>query len=292
MKIALVPKLTKVEWDMKRLNLTERELKEFYDKQGLNTMVIFDSHQIQKQGLNKIKSIFPEIETVERDKCTRESMKPFDIILAYGGDNHFQYIAHRLTSQIILGVNSDPDRSDGALTSIAINELELYKERILNKKFSIEEWTRLKVQTNGTIIEDLAISEVFIGEEKRFNMSRHILELNGQKEEQKGSGLIVSTGTGSTGWYNSAHQHQVNNQVKFPRINKMAYFMLTEPFRGKHHSYKNAIGQFGEHEKLIVTSLSDTQGILAIDSLTIIPIKEGSKITIELGEPLRVAILK
>lgn len=54
-KILIVPKITKVEWDMNRLGFTEKKLREFYRKENLNSEKIFDSHEKQKKSLEKIK---------------------------------------------------------------------------------------------------------------------------------------------------------------------------------------------------------------------------------------------
>ncbi len=290
-EILIVPKLTKFEWDLKRLNLTESELSEFYKKERVNADKIIESHQRQKQSLKKIKDLLKDSDIIERDKITRDIIKKYELIISFGGDNHFQYVSHFLEDVPLLGINSDPERSEGALTSMNTDELEAFLPLILEKKFNIEKWTRLKISIDGKEIDDPAISEIYIGEERRFNMSRHVIKLNGATEEQKGSGLIITTGTGSTGWYNSASRYLFPNGNQFNKNADEARFILAEPYKGRLSSLMNIHGEIKDSQEIEVISLSDTQAFLSIDSLKLIKLREGAKIKVRIGKPLAVVRL-
>jgi len=291
-EILIIPKITKVEWDMHRLDINEKQLINFYKKTGLNVDKIFDSHKRQKESLGKIKSILKDAQIVERNDLTKESVKNSSLVIAFGGDNHFQYVSHFLDEIPILGINSDPARSEGALTSFTIKDLDKILPLILENRFEIEDWTRIEVNVNGNKIKEPAISEIFIGEEKRFNMSRHILSVNGKSEEQKGSGLLITTGVGSTGWYNSASRYLFPNGDAFAKRKKEARFILTEPYKGKLSPLTMTNGVVKEKEEVEIVSLSDSQAFLSIDSLKLIKLKEGAKIKINIGRPLKVIKLK
>lgn len=291
-RILLVPKLTKVEWDMKRLNLNEQELIDFYKKEGLNLERIFSSHKKQKESLEIIKKLLSNSDFIDRDSLSEETIGKYDLIISFGGDNHFQFVSHHIDDKPILGINSDPKRSEGALTSIKANEFKEYYNILLEGSFKIEEWTRLKVEIDDKEINELAISEIFIGEEKRFNMSRHIIKFNGGVEEQKGSGLLIATGTGSSGWYNSASRYLFPDGNSFLKTLREARFILTEPYKGRLSPLKLINGCIKENEEIEIISLSDSSPFLSIDSLKLIKLREGARIKIKIGKPLRVIKLK
>ncbi len=287
-KILIVPKITKVEWDLHRLGFTEDKLKEFYKKENLNVERIFESHKRQKENLERIKNLIIGATIVNRDGLNKYIINNYDLIIAVGGDNHFQYVSHFLENTPILGINSDPSRSDGALMMVSSEELEKILPNILRDYFEIENWTRLKISIDNKEIDELAISEIFIGEERRFNMSRNIIKVNGKSEEQKSSGLIIATGVGSTGWYNSACRYLFQEGDIFSKSLKEARFLLTEPHNGRLSSLKMTNGSIGEDEEIEIISLSDSSAYISIDSLKLIKLREGAKIKISIGEPLRV----
>ncbi len=287
-EILIIPKMTKIECDMKRLRLSFNEILDFYKKEGLNLDKILCSHNLQKENLNKALSLVRESRMITRDELNKEIVKKYSLIISFGGDNHFQYVSHFLENVPILGINSDPVRSLGALTSMNTNEFETFLPEILNDKFRTEDWTRLKVTVDGKAGEYLAISEIFIGEERRISMSRHILNFKGKSEEQKGSGIIVSTGAGSSGWYDSAARFLFEGGNRFSKTENGARFILTEPFNGRLSNLRILHGNIGSGEKIEITSLSDSQAILSIDCLEFIKIREGAKIEIEIDRPLKV----
>lgn len=291
-KILIVPKITKVEWDMKRLNLDEKELFSFYEKQRLNSKKIFRSHREQKESLEKIKKLLTGVSIAHRDSLNKEVIKSYDLVIAFGGDNHFQYVSHFLDKTPLIGINSDPNRSEGALTSINSKEIEKFLPLILNKRLIFENWNRLKIEIDGEEIKEFAISEVFIGEEKRVNMSRHFVKLGNFSEEQKGSGILIATGAGSTGWYNSACRYLFPEGNAFSKSSVEARFLLTEPYNGRLCKYKLINGKIKGKEFLEIISLSDSSAYLSVDSLKLIKLREGAKIRISIGKPLKVVKLK
>lgn len=287
-EILLVPKITKVEWDMHRLKLTEKELRDFYKKENLNAEKIFDSHEKQKSSLKRIKQILEGCKVVERNSLTKEDVKNSKLVISFGGDNHFNYVSHFCDSNLVVGVNSDPERSVGAMTYFNVDSFEFFLPSLLNDDFEIEEWPRIEIEVDGKMIETLCVSEIFIGESDRVNMSRHILKLNGNEEEQKGSGIVVTTGTGSTGWYDSACRYIFSEGNKFGKTSKELRFVLTEPFNGKYSKYNMLNGVVKDGENLEIVSLSDSDAVLSIDSLKVLKLKEGSKVRLKIGKALSV----
>lgn len=287
-KIIIVPKLSKYELDMHIHNLSHQEVIDKYTNEGIDVERILKSHERQKQSLEKLKKLFPEEHFILRDNLTKEMAKTADLIISLGGDNHFTYLSHYIEDNLILGINSDPIGSDGALTNFTIDSFEKLVDKIKQGDFEVEEWTRLEAIVNNRKT-NLVTSEVFIGENERKNMSRHILKLGNKKEEQRGSGFLISTGAGSTGWYDSALRYLHKNGKTFKKTEKIARFLLTEPFRGKKSGFSMLHGVLKPEQELELHSLNDTNGKLILDSHKEYDFNMGAKVIIRISDkPLRV----
>jgi NAD kinase len=126
---------------------------------------------------------------------------PGDIVLAVGQDGLVANILKYLDGQPLVGVNPDPGRWDGVLLPFKPENAARIVEETAAGKRRFEEVTMAsaKVQ-NGQ--ELLAVNDFFIGQ-KGHSSARYIIKYGGVKEPQSSSGIIVSTGLGSTGWMKS-----------------------------------------------------------------------------------------
>lgn len=288
MKILIVVKHSKFEWEQKQLKLSADELESKLIKEGANVPVILESHDAQLNNRRHILSALKGIVGAEVDLIMMDELGyskiNHDIVIAFGGDNSYTYVSHFIKDTIILGVNSDPDRSVGCLTRWSVNSLSNARRLahiIRSKSYSVEEWTRLGATINGEPIP-LATSEYFFGERHRNKMSRHILEFDGKSYEQKCSGIIVSTGAGSTGWYNSAHVYYMG----FDPTEHKASFVITEPYNTNDPASNS--GTIKEGQNIILRSLNDDEGLVSVDSWDELKFCRGSVAEIYLDKPLNV----
>lgn len=287
-KILIIPKISKFEWDMHRYNLTKEQLIERYKTEQVDIERILSSHKRQEDSLNFLRKLFDENQFVSRDSFNRKIAENASLVIAFGGDNHFQYVSHYIDKTPLLGINSDNVRSDGVLTYFTSEDIEPFLSKLEKDDFEIEEWQRLEAIVNGEKTA-MATSEYFVGEREREEMSRYIIEFKGKKEEQKGSGLLIATGAGSTGWYDSACRYLYPNGDLFPRTANFGKFILTEPYKGKFSSYSLLSGILEKGESLIVYSLNDSEGRLSSDSLAHYSFNRGTKAVIKISDnPLNV----
>ncbi len=298
--ILIVTKLSKFAFDLQRFSLTPTELIEKYKKEGANVSVIVSSHKRQQKALQQLEKIFSKNQFIRRqtlfilrDELTKAKIKDVKAVISFGGDNHFQYVAHFLDKQFLIGMNSDPARSDGALAYFTVQDIKRVLKKLEEGDFLIEEWTRLQIEINNKKIETLAVCEVFVGETARKDMSRHILLYKGKKEEQKSSGILIATGAGSTGWYDSSVRYLYRNGNKFSKTEKTVRFLVTEPYRGKISGFSLLEGELLPDEKLTIQSLNDSSGKILIDAQQEFDFQRGSTCRIQISkEPLRVIKLK
>lgn len=283
--------MSKYEWDLSRYHLQPRQLISKYKKEGIDSDRVLESHERQKESLRAVSLVFKSAKFISRESLNWKLSNQAKLVFALGGDNHFQYVSHFVHKTWMLGINSDPIRSDGALITFTTKDLEKLAESIENDRFGVEEWTRLKLILNGKRLPSLSVSEIFIGEESRSSMSRYRISYGKHSEVQKCSGLLVSTGAGSTGWYDASCRYLFKNGNSFPKTCKAFNFLATEPYHGRlsHASFLHGTIQSGE---FIVNSLNDSKGILMLDAIEKHDFQEGSVARIRRGTALKVLTLK
>ena len=115
----------------------------------------------------------------------------------------------------IFGVNTDPSRSVGHLTSIKIpfesrhREIPQLIDYVEKENFKYLYKQRIKLEkkdfTTNLVKTTFALNEVFVAERNVGVSSIYRIKADGEYIGKfKSSGLLMCTGTGSTGWLQSA----------------------------------------------------------------------------------------
>ncbi len=278
----LVPKPSKYEYDMARLGLTHETLLGHYRRENADR--ILESHRRQLEMRRRACTLLPEARLVERERVTADDVRGASLVISLGGDNHFIYLSHLSVETPLLGIKSDSLRSHGGLLPVDEANLDAAVAALREGRATLERWTRLQAQVDGRETPPAA-SEIFLGEERRRDISRHVLVPPGLPdsagEEQKGSGLLVTTGAGSTGFAGCY-------LTPFDRQASEARWVLTEPFpRGA--TYRVPTGTLRPGETLTVRSRNDASGTLTCDCLEDVPFPYAAVATIRLSDkPLNV----
>ena len=287
MKILIVAKESKYEWERKKLGLSHEGLIKKYSAEGANLEAILKGHERQTESLAKLVQLLPDADTIKMSEL-KDKIAGYDLVIAFGGDNSFQLISHYIREAPIMGINSDPERSTGALCAWSASRLEEVVSAIKNSAFTIENWTKLDATIDGVPLTQ-ATSEYFFGEDRRKDMSRHVMVYRGKTFEQKSSGIIIATGAGSTGWYDSAGRYIFQKSNKVPKTEQRAVFVITEPYHPKADDV--LAGELLPGEVLVIYSLNDAKGYATTDSWEEYDFSRGKKAAIQLSDtPLRVAV--
>lgn len=275
-KIIIVPKLSKLDWDKEKLKLSHQEVIEWYQKAGIDSKKIVESHFRQQEVLQRLEKLLGNPKTIHRDKLSKELIKEAKIVVALGGDGHFTFVSHFVNDQILVGINSDPLTSVGALLNYSIYNLDQLAQKVKEGKLEVMERTRIGVDINGQTLPYLASSELYIGERDRLKISRYIISKEGLEEEQKSAGLIIATGAGMGGWFNSVSK----GDQKPLGVSERALRFVASEIYDNHQTvkYQLALGEIKEGERLKVKSLFRDDGIVAVDSLAefVYPLPAGS----------------
>lgn len=112
----------------------------------------------------------------------------------------------------------------------------------------------------------LALNEVFVGH-RSHQTARYSVAAGGERERQFSSGLIVSTGTGSTGWARSINRERGDGMsLPGPEDRRLAYF-VREAFPGPGLGTSMTSGSLAEGASLEVVSEMDEGGVVFGDGI-------------------------
>ncbi len=122
-----------------------------------------------------------------------------------------------------------------------------------------------------------AVNDLFIG--ARSHISARYRILSGANEEQhSSSGIVVSTGLGSTGWFRSLMAgsaaivsaltgREVHTLEPFPRDADYLYFTVREPFPSTTSQAGLVVGRVSAEEPLTVLSQMAESGVIFSDGI-------------------------
>jgi hypothetical protein len=165
--------------------------------------------------------------TVERADLPRFGFDPEDIVIAVGQDGLVANLAKYLDGQLVVGINPEPDRNPGVLVPHPPSSAARLLRATGPKAglTSVTELTMVQADTDdGQRLT--ALNELYIGQPTH-QTARYALALpDGTAEEQASSGLIVSTGTGATGWCRSAWlERRSSLTLPSPAERRLAWFV-------------------------------------------------------------------
>lgn len=135
---------------------------------------------------------------IDRGDLDRFLFEPDDLIVAVGQDGLVANVAKYLAGQLVIGCNPDPTRNEGVLVSHAADEMRVLVPAAVAGEVDVRERSMVEaVLDDGLRL--LALNEVFIGHQSH-QSARYSLTASGRTERQSSSGVVVTTGTGSTAW--------------------------------------------------------------------------------------------
>jgi len=175
----------------------------------------------------------------------------------------------------IVAVNPDPQRIDGVLLPFHVRQAGQAVERAAENRAKIREVTMAEVNLNDGQ-RMLAFNDFFVGCQSHVS-ARYVLRANDRAEPQSSSGLIVSTGAGSTGWLSSvfnmaegfAHWtgSRLERRVQLAWEDARLVWVVREPFRSKQSGADLVAGWIDRGSELVVESLMPSGGVIFSDGV-------------------------
>lgn len=214
-------------------------------------------------------------ETVYRADLSKDVLKNA-LVITVGGDGTLLDASHYCLDSPIIGVNSAPQSSVGALClTDAPGFLPILKQ-ILSGQLRPSLISRLEVKIENQIQFPLALNDILFCHKNPAAMARFTVSVDGVTEYHRSSGLWVATATGSTGGILSCGAMPISEQDR-------AIFHMREPYFCDAEIPQLLKGTLTSSQKLYITSDMGDGQIFIDGHHKVIDIDFGQSIEISLS---------
>jgi len=210
----------------------------------------------------------PDLKTVEidRDMVAQFLFEPRDLVIALGQDGLVANVGKYLEGQPLAGVNPDPQTIDGALLAFTVETCVAALPAMLADRRPVREATLAEATTSDR--QTLrGLNEIFVGVSSH-QSARYRLQFDGADELQSSSGLIVATGTGSSGWLRSLK----GDEAVFDPADDLLEFVVREAWPGRGYAATLLSGRVTRDRPLQIESRMEA-GVLFADGIEADPVR-------------------
>lgn len=227
----------------------------FAMRQSLRGAADFSKAEIedtaQSRAVARIRQAMPidvKLAEIDRGMVAQFLFEPHDLIVAVGQDGLVANVGKYLDGQPIAGVNPDPAQIDGALLAFNVDTFIVSLSEVLNDRRPIREATLAEAKTSdGQTLR--GFNEIFVGVPSH-QSARYRIRHAAIDEVQSSSGLIVATGSGSTGWLKSLR----GAEAAFDPATDELHFIVREAWPGRGFAATLIEGRVTRDQPLLIES--------------------------------------
>jgi NAD kinase len=301
-RIIVVTRKTALEELIERFN-TREQARFYIEHMGESFATYVESHDAYVKALADLRKALPRdvrSQIIERSFVPNFLFGEHDLVLTLGQDGLVVNVAKYLAAQPILAVNPDPQRIDGVLLPFAVTPgFGKIVERVLAGEFQRKQISMAKAAVNdGQSL--YAVNDLFIGQKTHLS-ARYRIQLGTNAENQSSSGVIVSTGAGSTGWFRSVltgavgvvlgyRQEKdilaIRERYRYDWESNTLCFSVREPFVSKTTNADLVFGRIDDGQTLEITSQMPQNGVIFSDGIETdyVAFNSGAKVRVTLAE--------
>jgi NAD kinase len=278
-KVVLITRKTRLE-DLIAKYLTAAQAKFYVEHLGADFSDYqreHDAYQEQQHQVLQTLEQWGRYQVIERSFLPNFMFAPSDIVVALGQDGVVANTMKYLDGHPLIGLNPDARRYDGILLPFVAGDLSALLPEVAAGKRSFKAVTMARASlANGQVL--YAVNDLFIGARSHTSAIYEIAS-GERKETQSSSGLIVSTGLGSTAWFKSivtgsfAIACALSGEAKAETYQPLAWdngelrFAVREPFPSKMSQVGLVYGRVTHSEELRIRSLMPENGVIFSDGI-------------------------
>jgi NAD kinase len=280
-KIVVVTLKTRLEELIERFN-TREQAKFYIEHMGLSFAEYEREHDVYTSGVRllrrQLEGLLPKLQFIERGFLPNFLFTQQDLVVTIGRDGLVVNTAKYLDGQPIVAVNPDPERIDGILLPFTAERARMGVGRLLEErvKYSLITMAEVKLNDGQSL---LAVNDFYLGQRTHLS-SRYSVQWRQRREQQSSSGVLVSTGVGSTGWLSStqnmadavSHLLLRDKAPRLPRL-RLAWddprlvFVVREPFLSKASDVQLTAGMLEQGEEIVFESHMPDGGVIFSDGV-------------------------
>lgn len=244
---------------------------------------------------------YARVQRIDRDFLPNMIFGEKDIVVAVGQDGLVANVMKYLHGQPLIGINPDPERWDGVLLPFEPGQSEQVLLKTIAGNHDARQVTMAQATTqDGQMM--LAVNDLFIGQKTHVS-ARYDIMWNQKREHQSSSGIIVSTGLGSTGWYKSVIAQAAGIAREFVsqdfRDRRRRWdddeltFVVREPFPSRSTQTGIVYGSLGGRDSFRILSKMPGNGVVFSDGIEsdAIEFNAGTEVTIGIAPQKGVLVI-
>jgi len=276
-KIVVVTRKTRLEGLVERFN-SRAQAKFYLDHSGGDYADYEREDSVYRRAVEAVRRSLDlglKVQVVERSLAPTMTFTASDVIVPVGQDGLVANTAKYVGEQPIVAVNPDPERFDGILLRYRPGEARGAVVSLLEGKSR-----QRNVTLAEAVLDDgqrlLAFNDLFIGARTHVS-ARYRIGYGGAVEPHSSSGVIVSTGAGSTGWLSSVFAMagavsrfsggEAGKALRLDWEDPRLVFVVREPYVSRHSRAGIAAGLIEAGGELILESQMASGGVIFSDGV-------------------------
>jgi NAD kinase len=305
-KIVLIVRPTRLDDLVTRFN-TVQQAQFYVEHLGADFSDYLIEHKHYRAAVERAEDVlreFGRVQRLERRYVPNFVFGAEDEVVVLGQDGLVANTLKYLDGQRVVAINPDPARWDGALLPFTIDDLRRIMAEETKRQRPVKLVTMAKATLNtGQTLH--AVNDFFIGQRSHVS-ARYQIAVGGQQERQSSSGIIVSTGLGSTGWLKSVYAGWATathcllgrdvapvGDGSFPWDARYLHYFVREPYPSRTTQARLVIGKIAEGGRMRVISEMPDNGVVFSDGIEAdyLAFNSGTEATIGVAEKQGILVL-
>jgi NAD kinase len=279
-KIILVTRRTRLEELIARFN-TKAQARFYIEHSGGDFGLYEREHVVYETAVSQLQRSLQQLsrlQVIERQFLPNFLFSQHDLVVTIGIDGLVVNTAKYLNGQPLIAVNPDPQHIDGVLLPFKVEQAPAIVAQALQGEMQVRPISMAEARLHdGQTL--LAFNDLFIGRHDHVS-ARYRLRFGGEWESHSSSGIIISTGAGSTGWLSSLfnmangivttfdRQASPVTQPTLPWEADRLLFVVREPFISQTSAANIVCGAITADTPLLLESTMPDGGVIFSDGIT------------------------
>ncbi|MCE9639594.1 MAG: sugar kinase [Betaproteobacteria bacterium] len=278
-KIILVTRHSRLEDLVVRFNTVE-QARFYVEHLGADFSDYQAEHEAYQVAVRKAEETlaqFGRVQRLDRAFLSNFIFAADMLVVVLGQDGLVANTLKYLHAQQVVAVNPDPKRWDGVLLPFQVKDLGKIVPEALACKRPIRAVTMARARlSDGQVLH--AVNDLFVGARSHVS-ARYQITCGNNMESHSSSGIIISTGLGSSGWFRSvltgacgiahhaAPELAALREQGFPWNADYLYFSVREPFPSRTTQTNLVFGKVAGSNPLRVVSKMPDFGVIFSDGI-------------------------